>query len=63
MPTVADVKARASLRSGLDEAAAADVVWVLNDPGLFHMLVLRQGWPVVRFEAWLADTLAVQLLA
>src|SRR5450755_903389 len=59
---VADVKARAPLRAGLDEHDAADVVWVLNDPVHFHMLVLGRGWPEDRFTEWLTRALEAELL-
>jgi hypothetical protein len=59
---VADVKARARLRAGLDEDEAADVVWVLNDPVHFHMLVLGRGWSEEDFAEWLARALEAELL-
>lgn len=59
---VADVKARAPLRRGLDEKLAADVVWVLNDPGAFHMLVRRRHWSKTKYAAWLARALMSELL-
>jgi AcrR family transcriptional regulator len=59
---VADVKARARLRAGLDEDDAADVVWVLNDPVHFHMLVLGRGWSEEKFQAWLTRALEAELL-
>lgn len=46
------------LRADLDATSAADVVWVLNDPGLYFHLVLRRGWAPDRFQRWL--TLALQ---
>ena len=52
-----------SLRDGLDDQAAADVLWVLIDAGLFHLLVHRRGWTPERFEAWLAETMLRELLA
>jgi AcrR family transcriptional regulator len=51
------------LRPGLDAERAADIVWVLNDPGLYGQLVLRRRWTEKRFQAWLAETLQRQLLA
>lgn len=51
------------LREGLVSEAAADVVWVLNDPGLYHQLVLQRRWTVPTFSAWLAETMQAQLLA
>jgi AcrR family transcriptional regulator len=59
---VADVKARARLRAGLDENDAADVVWVLNDPVHFNMLVLGRGWTDEKFAEWLARALEAELL-
>ena len=59
---VADVKARASLRRGLVAERAADVVWVLNDPGVFHMLVHRRGWSTATYTAWLSRALEAELL-
>ena len=32
------------LRKGLDVEGAADVLWVLIDAGLFHLLVHQRGW-------------------
>lgn len=59
---VADVGARAALRRGLVSERAADVVWVLNDPGVFHMLVHRQGWSTEEYVAWLSRALEGELL-
>lgn len=53
---------RGSLRAGLDAQSGADLMWVLNDPGLYHLLVNRRGWSPARFEAWLSQTMQEQLL-
>ena len=50
------------LRDGLEPEVAADVVWILNDPGLYHQLVLEQGWPPANFCTWLTETMHTQLL-
>jgi len=60
---VADTAAKGPLRDGLDRESAADVVWVLNDPGLFHMLVNVRGWPPDRYRRWLAYSLQRELLS
>jgi hypothetical protein len=52
----------AKLRKGLDVEAAADIVWVLIDAGLFHLLVHRRGWTPERFQAWLAESIQRQVL-
>jgi AcrR family transcriptional regulator len=54
---------RGHLRAGLDTKSAADILWVLNDPGLHHLLVERRGWSRARFRIWLAETMKSQLLA
>jgi AcrR family transcriptional regulator len=59
---VAGVRARGGLREGVDLAAAADVVWALNDPGLYHLLVNRRGWTPAVFRAWLSEALRWQLM-
>jgi AcrR family transcriptional regulator len=59
---VDDVLAKGRLRPGLEPEAAADLIWVLNDAGLYHMLVHRRGWTGARFRTWLSDTMRAQLL-
>jgi AcrR family transcriptional regulator len=59
---VGDVLRKGRLRDGLDREAAADIVWVLNDPGLYYQLVHQRGWTPDRFKAWLTDTMHRQLL-
>lgn len=54
--------ARGPLRDGLEPEDGADLMWVLNDPGLYHLLVNRRRWPAARFEAWLVDAMQGQLL-
>lgn len=56
------VEDRKALRSGLAPDAAADVVFVLIDPGLYHVLVRERGWHPSAYEAWLGETLRSQLL-
>lgn len=51
------------LKTGLDSEAAADIVWVLMDPGWYQHLVIRRGWSPERFQRWLAASLQSQLLA
>jgi AcrR family transcriptional regulator len=53
-------RARA-LRPGLRERDAADLIHALMSPELYRLLVIDRGWPLERYEQWLADTLADQL--
>jgi AcrR family transcriptional regulator len=60
---VARALARAgALRDGLRERDAADVVHALASPEVYGLLVLDRGWSGARYERWLAETLAQQLL-
>ncbi|MGQ0576540.1 MAG: TetR/AcrR family transcriptional regulator [Pseudonocardia sp.] len=46
----------------LDPDTAADVLWLLMDPGLYHALVHDRGWSEARMAEWLHATVARQLL-
>ena len=54
---------RAALKPGLTPAEAADVLWLLNDPSVYHRLVIEQGWPPGRYQQWLTDALTSLLIA
>ena len=54
--------ARASaLGPGLRERDAADLIHALMSPELYRLLVIDRGWPLERYEEWLARVLADQL--
>lgn len=59
---VRSLRSRGMLRTDLDPAAAADIAWVLIDPGVYAALVGDRGWSPARFASWLTDTLRSQLL-
>ena len=59
---VAGVAGRGALRPDIDPERAADVVFALNDPGLYHLLVRERGWPHEAFTDWLAIALLRELL-
>jgi AcrR family transcriptional regulator len=52
-----------ALRSGLKERDAADVIHALMSPEVHHLLVSDRGWSRERYEQWLTEILADQLLA
>lgn len=56
------VAERFGLRPGLDEAAAADILWALTAPDLADRLVRRRAWGWDRYEEWLGTTTADALL-
>jgi AcrR family transcriptional regulator len=51
-----------ALRPGLDVARATDILWTLNHPDLYWLLVNERGWTPDQHEEWLADLLCEQLL-
>jgi hypothetical protein len=53
---------RSALRKGLDPDRATDILWTLNNPTVYLLLVETRGWPPADYESWLADTLIAQLL-
>jgi AcrR family transcriptional regulator len=52
-----------ALRKGLGVAAAADILWALNHPGVYQSLVGDRRWSPARYERWLTGILTSQLLA
>jgi AcrR family transcriptional regulator len=57
------VLGRASLRVGLDRAAAIETVWMLMDPVVFSRLTRHRGWSSERYATWFADSVAQLLVA
>jgi prophage antirepressor-like protein len=53
---------RNALLHGLDCQSASDILWVLNDPGLYRLLVMERRWTERRFRTWLTNTMQTQLL-
>jgi AcrR family transcriptional regulator len=51
-----------ALRAGLDVARASDILWTLNHPDVWLLLVGSRGWTPARFEQWFADSACAQLL-
>jgi AcrR family transcriptional regulator len=51
-----------ALRPGLRERDAADIIHALMSPEVYRLLVGDRGWPPRRYERWLKDVLAGQLL-
>jgi len=53
---------RGALKPGMTAPEAADILWLLNDPGVYHRLVNEQHWPPDRYQDWLADALISLLI-
>jgi AcrR family transcriptional regulator len=54
---------RRGLRPGLDVDRAADILWMLNHPDVWQLLVGQRGWTADQYEQWFGDTACAQLLA
>jgi len=52
-----------ALRPGVTEHDAADVIHALMSPEVYLLLTTDRRWSPDRYQAWLADTLAQQLLS
>ena len=51
------------LRSGLGVARGTDLLWTLNHPDVWGLLVDGCGWSPRDYETWLAESSCAQLLA
>ncbi|HEX6762167.1 MAG TPA: helix-turn-helix domain-containing protein [Gaiellaceae bacterium] len=59
---VASIEAKGALREGLVVDRAADILWALNNPDVWHLLVGLRGWTADAYERWSGDTAVAQLL-
>lgn len=50
-----DLAATGRLRPGLSVARAADIIWSMNSPEFYLLLVEQRGWSPKEFESWLAN--------
>jgi AcrR family transcriptional regulator len=60
---VESLNAKHALKTGLDVDRAADILWTLNHPNLYRLLIDDRGWTPEQFESWLADITCLELLA
>jgi len=59
---VASLNKKKALRTGLDVTRATDILWTLNHPDMWLLLVGMRGWTPEQYERWFADTACWQLL-
>lgn len=60
---VASLDEKRALKAGLDVDRATDVLWTLNHPDVWQLLVGERGWSADDYERWFSDTSRAQLLA
>ena len=51
-----------ALAAGVDPTTATDILWTLNHPDTWFLLVHRCAWTADQYEQWVGDTLLAQLL-
>ena len=59
---VESISQKNALKTGLGVARAADILWTLNHPDLWRLLVRERGWTPEDYEKWFGDTACDQLL-
>ena len=51
----ADLTATGRVRPHLSAAKVADIIWTMNSPEFYRLMVKERGWSPKKFEEWLAD--------
>ena len=51
-----------ALRPGLGITRATDILWTLNHPDMWQLLVGKRAWTPAEYEQWFGDTACAQLL-
>ena len=50
-----DLAATGRLRPDLSVGAATDIIWSMNSPEFYLLLVEQRGWTPKAFQRWLGD--------
>jgi AcrR family transcriptional regulator len=61
-PLVQALHEKKALRPGLDVTRATDILWTLNHPDVWQLLVGERRWTPEQYEQWFGDTICSQLL-
>jgi AcrR family transcriptional regulator len=59
---VESLERKQALRAGLGVTHATDILWTLNNPDVWLLLVGERNWTPQQFERWFGDTICQQLL-
>ena len=51
-----------ALMASLEVDRGADILWTLNHPSVYGLLVGDRGWSLQQYEEWLGDAFCSQLL-
>jgi AcrR family transcriptional regulator len=52
---VKDLAGTGCLSSGLTQSRAADIIWTMNSPEFYLLLVEQRGWSVEEYSEWLGE--------
>src|SRR5262245_34734295 len=63
LEVVKAIDRRKGLKKGLSVERAADILWTLNHPRVYLLLMQERGWSAEDYERWLANVTCEQLLA
>src|SRR5436305_2693720 len=58
---VKSLAAKKALKRGLGVERAADILWTINHPDVWQLLIRDRGWSPKQYEQWCADTACSQL--
>ena len=53
---------KTALKADLDVERATDILWTINHPNTWQLLVTQRGWTPEQYERWAAETAISQLL-
>jgi hypothetical protein len=53
---------KGALNGTLDADRATDILWTINHPNLWHLLVGDRGWTPEQYEQWTEDLACSELL-
>jgi AcrR family transcriptional regulator len=56
------IQKRKGLKPGLTVDRAADILWTLNHPRVYLLLLGERGWSPEEYEVWLGDITCAELL-
>jgi AcrR family transcriptional regulator len=56
------VATKGGLRRDVDVERAGDILWTLNHPTVWHLLVTERGWTPDAYEQWTGDVACAELL-
>jgi AcrR family transcriptional regulator len=60
---VAQLAKRKALSPGLNVERATDILWTINHPNTWQLLVVQRGWTTAQYEQWSGDAACRELLA